>query len=235
MLGHLFQSISKRFSTADQRHPRTIPERHYKFCCCDQRHDDILRKSGRACQVYMWSYRHDNYTFIVDISLCKSCICMHVFYTIIIDKCSHNICRTFCFQVTFVQSFEFRIFQLTTFNTSKFEIFSLQNHVNHFHCCQPIKSYQVTESNHTELLTNHVQDAGLQIEEHTSIGHCFCEIQNDTVLLTHGWCKGAARTLKCYWLNFSTLAYLLLFENIHRNFRKNSSCLSVFPGACIQF
>lgn len=225
MLGHLSQLISKRFSTAD---PTSISARHYKLCCCDQRHNDILSKSDRACQVYVWSYRHDTYTFIVDISLCKSCICMHAFYTIAIDRCS-ILCRTFCFQVIFVQSFEFRLYPLTIFNTSKFEILSLQYHahVYRFHCCQPIKSYQFTESNHLELLTNHVQDSDLKDQNHFSIGHCSCENRNHAVLFTHGWCKGTSRTLKCYWLNFSTLTYLLLFENIHRNFRKLTSFLSI--------
>ena len=225
MLEHLSLLTSKRFSTAD---PTSIPARHlYKICCCDQRHEDVRRKSGRACHVYVWSYRHDNYTFIVDISLCKSCICMHAFYTIVIDRCSQNICRTFCFQVTFVHSFEFRLHQLTIFTTIKCEIPSLQYHVYHFHCCQPIKSYQFAETNHLKLLSNYVQDSDLKNQNHFSIGHCSCESQNDIVVLTHGWCKGTSITLKCYWLNFSTLAYLLLFENIHRNFRKMISFLSI--------
>lgn len=212
MLGHLSQLISKRSSIADVR-SKPISAKHYKLCCCDQRYDDILGKSGRACQVY--SYQCEIYRFIVDISTCRSCICMHAFYTIVTDECSH-ICRRFCFRVTLVYNCEFRTYELALLTICKCENW-MQYHV--FQCCQSFRSSYFIESNHLKL-TNHFQRSDLKNEKHFSIGHCFCQSQNEAVLLIHSWCKGRSRTLKCYWLNFSTLAYMLLFENIHRNFRK---------------
>lgn len=204
MLGHLCQSISKRSST-DDVHSEPIWARHYSLCCCEK-HNDILSKSGKICHVYDISCKGNR--LVVDS---RPCIHMHVFYILVINS-YNKFYRYFCFQVILNDSIEFRkreIALLTLFIITRIKF--MQFHELSF--SQFKKHSLLIKPTHLKL-TNHVHTLDL---EDFSIGHCSCE--NDTFCLVKCWCEETSNALKCYWLNFSALALMLLVENIYRNFK----------------
>lgn len=209
MLGRLCRQISKRSST-DNVGYKPVLARLYKLCCCDDRHEEKTSKSGRSCLVCC-VLRDINYFVVVSSSY------THVFYIIVIDL-YNQLYIYFCFQVTLVHSIEFRnheIALLSVCQSKKFTQYHLLSY-HHFqknsHC---IKENHFTVSNKFNV-TKHVQISDCE-NEHLSIGHCFCE--KDTFSTVKGWCKSKSKTLKCHWLRFSMLAFVLLDKNTYRNFK----------------
>ena len=273
MLGHLCQLISKRSSTDDVSF-RPVLARHYKLCCCGNKHYVTISKSGRPCHDVCCILCDFNF-FIVVIRSCKNAL-----YIIVIGL-YNQFYVFFCFQLSLVYSSEFRkheIALLPVFQNKKFtpnhvlschlktaheckkelgplftiaDLASSDDHEwtinSHFinpvalrmtksfwsfgHSeCSRVKENQFNVSNKVYVsnklnVTNHVQihTCETKIEENFSIGHCFCE--KDTVSTINCWCKSKSKALKCHWLHFSTLTFVLLDINTYRNF-KYSCCLS---------
>lgn len=225
MLGHLCQQISKRSSTDDVSFQPVLAE-HYEFTS-EHKHDTTVSKSGRACHTCACVILCDFSCLLCDIN-CFVVITSsytYLFYIIVIDACIElyiSIC------IALIQRIEFRKDTIALLSICENEGFR-QCHFqssNRFRILyHSIKEYHFisTQSN----VTDHVQTSVYE-NQYTSIGHCFCE--KDTFSTVNGWCGGKTGTLKCLWFNFSSLTFVLLDENIYRNFRKLCCycfCLSV--------